>query len=286
MTRMTRCMCGGRQSVLLGAIIATLLTATTVFSAVGDRTTRTLSPEQDQRFRGLVMASREVVIGAPLEGQIRELIVRANTPVKAGDLLVQLDDDLQKEAAILAEMEIKRQELRLAEAEIQLEQVTKLVQRNSAQEWEERRSKLARDLEAVALEQARARLALEKVRLTKYQLRAPFDGVVVKLSPGREDGASLRQGDEILRMIAVQPLEAGLHLPLELYGELEIGRVYKLEAGAPVNKVLEGRLKSFRSEVDSASQTFHCTFEIDNPGAPGSQLPAGFTVRLVWPQAE
>lgn len=271
---------GAGKRAVAGAIITTAVLCVAAFAAPSGRVD-SLSSMSDERFRGLVVASREVVIGAPLEGQIRHVAARENTRVKAGDLLVQLDDDLQKEAVAIAEMAITRQELRLEEAQIQLERVEELQKQDSAKDWEVRQRKLARDLEQVELDRAKQALVLEKVRLTKYQLRAPFDGVIMKLSPGKEDGASLRQGDDILRMIAIEPLEAHLFLPLELYGELEVGRVYELEAGAPVNQKLLGKLKSHQSEVDSASQTFRCVFTIDNPGG---KLPAGFTARLIWPQ--
>lgn len=270
----------GKRAVFAWAIITTVLLGVAGFvTAQSPGSYR--SSFDDERLRGLVVASREVQIGAPLEGQIRHVAVRENTRVKAGDLLVQLDDDLQKEAVAIAEMAITRQKLRLEEAQIQVERVLELQKQDSAKDWEVRQRKLARDLEQVELERAQQALVLEKSRLSKYELRAPFDGVVVKLSPGKDDGASVRQGDDILRMIMIEPLEAQMFLPLELYGELEVGRLYELQAGAPVNQKLLGKLKSHTAEVDSASETFRCVFTIDNPGG---QLPAGFSVRLVWPQ--
>ncbi|MHC4107327.1 MAG: hypothetical protein ACYSTY_04490, partial [Planctomycetota bacterium] len=77
--------------------------------------------------------------------------------------------------------------------------------------------------------------------------------------------------------------EAQLNLPIELFGSLKVGERYMLVADDPVNDELAWRLKTVNPIIDTASRTFRCVFSLDNPGAA---LPAGFTVRLNWPQEE
>lgn len=246
----------------------------------------------DERFRGLVRPSHQVQLNAPLDGLIGSIRVEEGQSVKAGDILAKMDDSIQKVALASAKLraaddsEIRRQKLLLAEADIQLERMIGLEKSGAAQEWEVRRTRLQRDATAAALEAAEAQkriaeenVKLEESRLERYELIAPFDGTVVRIDT--EAGATLSNRDPMMTMFAFDPLEAVMFLPVDLYGKLEIGADYHFEAEAPVNRDLVGKLKTIEAVVDSASRTFRCVFTIKNPDM---KLPAGFTIRFLWPQ--
>lgn len=251
-----------------------------------------LNYERDERFRGLVRPVRQVQLGAPVDGIIGEVLVGEHDRVEAGEILIRMDDAVQQEAVAVAklraedETEIRRQQLLLAESEIQLERMEDLAERDAAQDWEVRRARLQRDATQAALEHAQHQQAVarhtyevEQERLRRLHIKAPFDGLVVRIEG--DSGSSLRLGDRILHLIAMDTLEAQLYLPVELYGQLETGREYELLAQQPVNRSLVGTLKSVEPVIDSASNTFRAVFSIDNQDL---ELPVGFTVRLVWPQ--
>lgn len=248
----------------------------------------------DERFRGLVRPSHQVQLNAPLDGLIGSIDVEEGQSVKAGDLLAKMDDSIQKVALAAARLraaddsEIRRQKLLLAESDIQLERMVGLEKSGAAQEWEVRRTRLQRDATAAALESAEAqkRLAeenvrLEESRLLRYELRAPFDGTVVRIDT--EAGATLTNRDPILTLFNFDPLEAVMFLPVDLYGKLKPGADYRFAAEAPVDRELTGKLKTVEAVIDSASRTFRCVFTIQNSD---HSLPAGFTLRLIWPQPE
>lgn len=239
-----------------------------------------------QRMRGLVMPSKQVVVGAPLDGQLAEVAVDDGDRVETDQVLAVMDEDVQRVVVGVAEMEIEQRELQLAEGELQLERITELERENAAQEWEVRRARLSRDSARIQRDSAKENLRLEQVRLEEYQLLAPFDGRVVQVDT--DAGTSLRHSEPILSMVALDPLEAELYLPVDVYGKLEIGRTYQLDVDPSFRdvaeqltgeKTLEGRLKSVDPLVNSAADNFRCVFTIDNPD---EKLPAGFIVRLVW----
>lgn len=251
-----------------------------------------LDYQSDERFRGLVKPTRQVALGSPVDGIVSELLIDEHDLVKKGQPLIRMDDAVQQVAVAAAklraedETEVRRQRLLLAEAEIQLNRMEELAASDAAQEWEVRRSRLQRDATEAALEAAQHQRVmaqqsylLEQERLKRMVIRAPFDGQVMRISS--ESGASLRLGDNILQMMAMDKLEAQLYVPLTLYGQLKVGRDYELLAEAPVNKTLVGTLKSVEPVIDSASKTFRVIFTVDNEDL---SLPVGFTVRLVWPQ--
>ncbi len=272
-------MAQNRSTMLILAAIITLAASPVARAADPAAAPEALSSQSDERFRGLVTPSKQVILGAPLDGLIKDVVIEENTPVKAGDILVQMDDELQVNAVELARLEVVKNELALGEAEIQYDRIQELAKSNAAQEWEVRRNKLQRDSAEVAVQRAKETLKLEQAKLSKYKLTAPFDGIVTRIAT--EDGGSLRQGEQMLTLVALAPLEAQTFLPVELYGVLKAGQMYQVEAQEPVNRRIVARLKTFEPVIDSASRTFRCIFEIDNPDG---QLPAGFSIRLIWPQ--
>lgn len=280
------------SSLRPGIRTASLLLALSLPATASAQQVEQLDYDRDERFRGLVKPTRQVTLGAPTDGIVGELRVQEHDVVSQGDVVVQMDDAVQQVSVAAAKLraedktEIERQRLLLAEAEIQLERMEELYERDAAQDWEVRRSKLQRDATEAELKQAKhARVMaqqsykVEQERLAQLSIKAPFDGQIMRISS--EAGASLRHGDGILQMMAMHPLEAELYLPVQLYGELEVGKEYELAAEGPVNRTLTGRLKSIEPVIDSASHTFRVLMTVDNEDL---SLPVGFTVRLLWPQ--
>ncbi len=240
------------------------------------------------RYEGIAYPSKQVVLNAPVDGKLAEILFEEGERVREGDLLAKMDDAEQRvvvESARLqaeSEAEVRRAQYALEEARILLERATESYEKDAASEWEVRRAKLQRDQAEADLvlaqdrqKLAKANLELEQARLERMRVLAPFDGEVIEHSA--EAGATLTQTDPILAVAALDPLEAHINLPVSVYPRLEIGKTYELEAGEPINAILPGKLKHIYRIIDSASETVRCVFTIDNPD---SKLIAGFPVRL------
>jgi len=262
-------------------------------------TAQAAAQSQDARwrsadFQGIVRPSKQVTLTAPLDGVLEKLLVSEGDDVKADQPVARMDDDVQRAAVAVARLradgnaEMRQAKLQLAEARIQHERFMQAFDEDAASDWEVRRAKLRRDHAAAELdviderrELAKANLRLEQARLKRYSIHAPFVGRIVHEAV--EPGATLAKGDAIVSLVALDPLEAEIHLPAELYGHLQPGMQVHLRAGAPVNEQLEGRVKTVTPLIDPASRTFRCVFVIDNPE---QQMPGGFKVTLVWPQPQ
>lgn len=248
-------------------------------------------PPRAERLRGATRPSREVVLAAPVAGLLRSIGVEEGAPVERGDLLAQMDDDLQQASVTMAGLRAQQRgrlhqaQFVLEEAKRELEHLRELRARGAVTEWELDRARLRRaqaeaavEAEEEAIELAGAELAAERLRLERFGIHAPFDGLVVRHLA--EPGAALDSHEPVLHLVAIDPLIAELHLPVELYGRLQPGRRYRLEAEAPVNRTVIATLKTIEPLVDVGSRTFRCAFEIENPD---HQWPAGFRIQLAWP---
>ena len=240
------------------------------------------------RFRGHVIPSRLVELKAPLEETLRRIEVAEGDRVKAGQLLAVLDDRLQTvvvEASRLraqSRAELERTALDVEEADDHFRRVTDAFEKGAATDSELRRARIATKradaLHTEALENralAQVSLKLERRRLARYRIVAPFAGTVVRVES--EIGAMLTVDDPVLVLADLDTLEGQVNLPASVYGQLTVGDSYAFTAGGPVNGQLTGILKTVDPVIDTASQTFRCVFTIPNAQ---TRFPAGFAVYL------
>lgn len=251
------------------------------------------SDARAERVEGTVQPSKEVVLNAPVAAVLGTINVREGDRVEADEPLAMMDDGLQRVAVRSAQLEaesdtaIANAKLVLEDAQIQLDRIRESEDKGAASEWEVRRAALQVEVETAKLKQAneqqelaKVNLELERERLKRYGVLAPFAGRVLRVEA--EAGASLTQQDPILSLVALDPLEAEFHLPATTYGVLRTGEQYGLSLANGDGPPIAARLINVDPVIDPASQTFRAVFEIDNAD---ESMPAGFPVFLNLPDA-
>ena len=240
------------------------------------------------RYEGVARPSRQVMLSTPMDERIKRVLVEEGQAVQAGELVAQMDDAVQRaavdsaEVAAASEAELRAAEVALDDAELNLERLNQLMERGVANDLELRQAKVEVERQKAGVDVAKVnrelsvkQLELERFRLSRYRVEAPFAGMVHRIHA--EEGASLQRADPIAELVALNPIKVELQLPASLYGELTPGRDYALAAGPPVNRALSGRLTYVDPVMDAASETFRFVFEVDNEDLG---LPANFTVTL------
>jgi HlyD family secretion protein len=161
--------------------------ATTAYGVVEQTITNTRA--------GTVKAWIRARLSPETSGRVIALPHRENSMVKQGDLLLRLDDSLQK-----ARLEVAVEDVRVAEARAEeaclaadlavkeLSRFTRLSEAGVASEQildsatsDRDRSRAACRAATAALGQAKAQLRFAHAELDLTELRAPFDGVVADL---------------------------------------------------------------------------------------------------------
>lgn len=240
------------------------------------------------RYQGLVMPDQHVQLGVPREGILKSLMVKEGDHVKAGQLLLVIDDREQAARVHVARLkteltaELKRAGLAVEEAKINMEMVKRANDQDAASDWEVRRARLQYEQQLATVEAleeemkvASAMLEYEQAGLEQFSLKAPFEGEIVDVMT--EQGATLHREDEVLTLVSIAKLRAELRLPMVWYGKLKRGETYQLQLGDPVNKRVMGKLIFIDPRIDPASRTFRCVFSIENQDG---SIPAGVVARL------
>lgn len=242
----------------------------------------------DEVIRGPTRPHRLAALGPQGDGVVREVVVAEGDLVRAGDVLLRLDDAVQEariglaRAAAEAEGEWRQALVQQQEAQAVLARTLQAAGRGAATEWEVRQARARADATAASAEAAVERRRIEQRRLdlelAQQQLlviRAPFDGVVARLDAA--PGATVTRADRPVTVADLAVLEAVLYLPARAWGRLRLGGMYTLVLSEPFGAAIAARLRHMDPVMDAASGRFRTVFTIDNPDRT---LPAGLEATL------
>lgn len=151
---------------------------------------------------GYVVARRAATVAAEVTGRVIEIRVEEGQAVKAGDILAVLEPTLARAEADSASARARASGAELAEARRVLERSQALADRGFASTASLTAAQARVDT-AVAQERAsRSEAARASAQLARYQIRAPFDGVITNkaaqpgeiISPMSAGGGFTRTG--------------------------------------------------------------------------------------------
>ena len=146
--------------------------------------------------------------------------------------------------------------------------------------------------ERIAQARALVRSQEEEIRrlqdlLWKHTLQAPFDGYVVKKHT--EVGAWIRQGDPLVEVVELDPVEIDISVPESHIAYLEVGAVQPVEVEAlpawilqELDGPLRGKVVRIVPQADLRSRTFPVKLRLQNPRhGNGHLLKAGMLARVL-----
>lgn len=218
---------------------------------------------------GTVKAVNGVEVTSEASGVVESLGFDSGEQVEKGDLLVQLNDDVDR---------ARLQELETAEA-TQLsgrQRYTRLYQQGNASEVE-------RDLAVSEYLQAKARTQAQRELLRQKSIRAPFNGVVGIRKV--DIGQYVTPGAPLVSLRQLEPIYVNFSMPEQQLGQINRGLKVRAELTAFPGEQFEGEITAVEPGVDPDTRNFNiqATFENDaNKLRPG--MFARVTVQL--PQAE
>jgi RND family efflux transporter MFP subunit len=202
---------------------------------------------------GTIRPVHEVALASKLLAKVAETKVRAGDAVKAGDVVVRLDDaDLkarrqQAEAAVAAAKAVRDQ------AQIEFNRVQRLREQNAASQIE--LDRVNAQLLSAEAELARAEQQLEEARtvLSYSTVVSPIDGVVIdKLV---EAGDTVTPGEVLVKLYDQKRMQLVASVRESLTSRLKVGQTIPVEIES-LNLKCHGTVSEIVPEAESASRTF------------------------------
>ena len=210
---------------------------------------------------GTTRANRAIQITPTAAGRITEINFHAGESVQAGDVLLRLDDDIQRADLIEAEA-------RLGEAKRALERAQALMKSSATS-----RASVEKLVADMATAQANRDRATRRLR--DRIVTAPFDGIVGFARV--EIGERIEEGDAITTLDDLSVVEIEFSIPESLYGRIAPGKRVIADASAFPDRVFEGTIERIDSRIDPVSRAFKARAIIANPD---NILPSGMFMHL------
>jgi membrane fusion protein (multidrug efflux system) len=216
---------------------------------------------------GTLAANEMVEIKSETDGTVEKILFEEGADVKAGDLMIQLDES--KAAASVAE----------AEANFTLSRVTH--ERDQQLFQKQLLSQQEFDQAAAVLQANRASLDLRKRLWRDTHINAPFSGIAGGrvVSPGQV----ISRNTTLTWLVDLDPVKVEVAVPERFLGQLKMGQVIELKAAAFQGEKFRGELYFIAPQVDPATRTALVKARIPNPTRrlkPGMFANLDLTLKL------
>lgn len=123
----------------------------------------------------------EVKVGALVTGQVTQVMVKTGQKVKAGQLVLKIDDRRYQAKLKALKAEVAYRETALADMKIEFDQTQDLYDRTVIARRPYERAKTDFELAQSALNKAQAELEMHQAWLDYFQVKAPMAGEIKTL---------------------------------------------------------------------------------------------------------
>ncbi|MGE0210386.1 MAG: efflux RND transporter periplasmic adaptor subunit [Parvibaculaceae bacterium] len=210
---------------------------------------------------GSSLARQSIEVVALASGRVEAIEFEPGDKVKAGEVLIRLDDDIERADMAQAEGAVKENDLALKRA-------TTLRKTNTVAQA---------SLDTLLAQKATVTAALDRAkrRLADRNVRAPFDGIV---GMRRVDvGARVDDSTVLTTLDDLSEIRVEFSLPETFFGRVSIGQPVTATTAAYGARRFEGKVASIDSRVDAAGRSFKVRATIPNADLA---LPAGMFMQV------
>lgn len=213
-------------------------------------------------FPGTVVSDNPVTLSTKVMGEITMLSVEPGDRVRAGETVVRVDNENLEAQRRQVQAKLDEATASLANAEKDFERFTTLFEQESATQKELDDVTTRYEAAKAGVKALKSRLD-ELENMLKYtELKAPFDGYVVKKMINKGDMA--RPGQPLISLEKEQGLKVVLTVPEQDVDLFSLGDSVELGVEAAGVSSLPGLVKTVNRSAESISRQF--LVEIEAPG--------------------
>lgn len=218
---------------------------------------------------GSVQAFNSVAIRSKVDGYITEVAFKEGRPVKAGELLVQIDPRPYEAVLEQANGQLVRDQAVLANAQRDLARYAPLVGPGFAprQTYDTQQALVQQTQAALQSDQATIRAAALNVQYAA--IRAPFDGIAGQRQVDLGNLVVASAGVTLVTLTQVQPIFVNFSLPEQTLPDVRRAMAAGTLAvqafdGNDSKQLAEGRLELVDNQVDPATGTYRLKAQFEN----------------------
>lgn len=245
--------CGKGDKAAAGKADAAAKTATTLLLAPEDLTTlqpSTLS--SGPVITGSVQPERRADLRAEVAAVVLQVLKDNGEPVRAGELLMRLDDTAIRDSLASAEEAVRASTQAFEQAErtaqrLKTLQAQGMTSTQALEDAEVRRNNAQSDLVA-----AKARVVAASQQLARTSVRAPFAGVVSERKASAGD--TVQVGKELLKVIDPGSMRFEGLVSADRMSELKIGQNVSFRVNGYTQGAFAGRLQRIDAAANATTR--------------------------------
>ena len=197
---------------------------------------------------GSISPVQGATISAELAGMVSNVAFQSGTPVKKGDVLIEIDA-----SAELAQLRSAQADADLAKADFE-----------RAHGLAERKVISQAELDSAAAKYSQKKAAVDNMQsmIDKKVIHAPFDGIA-----GIREvniGQMVPVGQKLVTLQSLDQVFVDFALPQQALGEIQVGLPVKVVTDAIQGREFEGKLTAVNSAVDPATRSVSLQATLDN----------------------
>jgi RND family efflux transporter MFP subunit len=258
-----------------------LLAATAAFAA-----------EPSEGVEAVTRPSADITLKFTQPGLLAEVKVKDGDRVSADDVLARLDDEVERlqvaklKAAAEDRVHVDAAEAQVAQRKADLKKLEWAGQEGAATQWEIDHARLDVVIGELSvrkaefdLKQAELDWRLAEATLKRMKLSTPVDGIVHRVF--FEEGEAVQALEEVIRVVAIDPLWVDVPVPLPVARGLKLGDPATVAFPDPRGEAVAGKVIHVSVVADAAANTLTVRVEVPN----ASSRPAGERVRVGFGRA-
>lgn len=197
---------------------------------------------------GSISPVQGATISAELVGAVSKVGFQSGTPVKKGDMLIEIDASAEQ-----AQLRSAQADADLAKADF--ERSRDLAERKVI-------SRAEFDSASAKFSQKKADVENMQSVIDKKQIRAPFDGIagIREVNVGQ----MVPVGQKLVTLQALDRVFVDFSLPQQQLGDIKVGLPVKVTTDAIQGRDFEGKLTAINSAIDAATRSVSLQATLDN----------------------
>ena len=219
-----------------------------------------LTLNDDVQAVGSLTARQSVVLRPEVSGRIASMGFNEGQRVRRGQLIVQLDDTLQR-------AQMQQAEAQATIARTNFQRSRELLAQNFV-------SQSAVDQNGAAVAVAEAQVALARAQLARMRVLAPFDGTAGLRQV--DVGDYLKDGADIVTLEDLSSLAMEFRLPEQFVSRLRTGQAVEVALDAMPQRVFKARVEALDSQVSAEGRALLVKARLEDGG---TQLRPGMFAR-------
>lgn len=209
---------------------------------------------------GYTNISRSIEISTSQTGTIKKLLVTEGDVIKAGDLLILLDESELLTSIKQAKSAVQTAKISLKDSNEDYKTAKRLIQSKVIPAQQFRKSQVQLNLAQSQLEQAQSELKKQQARKPYHRITSPINARVVKRWANQGDLAVI--GKPLLQLEAMQGLEFETALPAKWINHIHVGESYQLKLHN-IDEPITAKVSHIVHSADRITQT--CLIKLSLP---------------------